>query len=338
MIGTSCPQWFLICQEFALSLGDWGRVEDPYVEVHADLCRSNGSWPPERGISFWKERQRWCPGGWVSPWVSAISSSEGNKEGTAVTRGIFACLQADKDRRDLNMDSEEIDADKMSRFIRINELRLVTEYNPTVISSSSLPSPQHPASSIRASSGSSVYAWGCVQGLPQWCRWVGGSHAYLCCCRMVWEQTLHWSRHVGWRDDRRQFFWSPSRFEALMGKELHFLPLLLLLPLGICHVVPCLQILLSQDPLSVAEKPQETWKPKRPAPRSRLFFTQKRELSICLALSKHIQKLVGNFSNKNFPTPPSFTPLFVSSTKKIRHRIMESWNQSHRISWSGRDL
>uniref|UniRef100_A0A8C9FRB4 Endoplasmic reticulum protein 27 n=1 Tax=Pavo cristatus TaxID=9049 RepID=A0A8C9FRB4_PAVCR len=78
-----------------------------------------------------KRRQRWCPGGWVSLWVSAISSSEGNKEGTAVTRGIFACLQADKDRRDMDMDSEEIDADKMSRFIRMNELRLVTEYNPT---------------------------------------------------------------------------------------------------------------------------------------------------------------------------------------------------------------
>lgn len=319
MIGTSCPQWFLICQEFALSLGDWGRVEDPYVEVHADLCRSNGSWPPERGISFWKERQRWCPGGWVSPWVSAISSSEGNKEGTAVTRGIFACLQADKDRRDLNMESEEIDADKMSRFIRINELRLVTEYNPTVISSSSLPSPQHPASSIRASSGSSVYAWGCVQGLPQWCRWVGGSHAYLCCCRMVWEQTLHWSRHVGWRDDRRQFFWSPSRFEALMGKELHFLPLLLLLPLGICHVVPCLQILLSQDPLSVAEKPQETWKPKRPAPRSRLFFTQKHIETWAQYMSSYVKaysKAGRKLLKQKFSHPSILHPIICQLNKK----------------------
>lgn len=101
-----------------------------------------------------------------------------------------------------------------------------------------------------------------------------------------------------------------------MGKELHFLPLLLLLPLGICHVVPCLQILLSQDPLSVAEKPQETWKPKRPAPRSRLFFTQKLELSICLAMSEHIQKLVGNFSNKNFPTPSILHPIICQLKKK----------------------
>ena len=46
-----------------------------------------------------------------------------------------------------------------------------------------------------------------------------------------------------------------------MGKELFFLPLLLLLPLGICHVVPCLQILLSQDPLSVAEKPKKHGNP-----------------------------------------------------------------------------
>lgn len=67
-----------------------------------------------------------------------------------MTCGIFACLQADKDRRDMDLDKEEIDADKMSRFIRMNELRLVTEYNPTVISSSSLPSPQHPASPILA--------------------------------------------------------------------------------------------------------------------------------------------------------------------------------------------
>lgn len=77
------------------------------------------------------------------------------------------------------MEKEEIDADKMTRFIRMNELRLVTEYNPTVISSSSLPSPQHLASSIAASSGSSVYAWGCVQGLPQWCRWSWGKPVHI---------------------------------------------------------------------------------------------------------------------------------------------------------------
>ncbi|NXT24340.1 ERP27 protein, partial [Syrrhaptes paradoxus] len=38
--------------------------------------------------------------------------------------------RVDNDRRDLDINSKDVDAEKMSRFIRINELRLVTEYNP----------------------------------------------------------------------------------------------------------------------------------------------------------------------------------------------------------------
>ncbi|XP_075285666.1 endoplasmic reticulum resident protein 27 [Opisthocomus hoazin] len=38
--------------------------------------------------------------------------------------------RVDNDRRDLDMNSEDVDAKKMIRFIRMNELRLVTEYNP----------------------------------------------------------------------------------------------------------------------------------------------------------------------------------------------------------------
>ncbi|NXX45856.1 ERP27 protein, partial [Tricholaema leucomelas] len=36
----------------------------------------------------------------------------------------------DNDRRDLDLNNKDIDAEKMTRFVRINELRLVTEYNP----------------------------------------------------------------------------------------------------------------------------------------------------------------------------------------------------------------
>ncbi|KAM8820061.1 endoplasmic reticulum resident protein 27 [Eudromia elegans] len=53
------------------------------------------------------------------------------RERTAVTVGVFVYLQIDGDRRDLpNTDGEEIQAETMIRFVRINELRLVTEYNP----------------------------------------------------------------------------------------------------------------------------------------------------------------------------------------------------------------
>ncbi|KAM6092855.1 endoplasmic reticulum resident protein 27 [Theristicus caerulescens] len=38
--------------------------------------------------------------------------------------------RVDNDRRDLDMSSKDVDAEKMTRFIRMNELRLVTEYNP----------------------------------------------------------------------------------------------------------------------------------------------------------------------------------------------------------------
>ncbi|XP_010138724.1 PREDICTED: endoplasmic reticulum resident protein 27 [Buceros rhinoceros silvestris] len=52
------------------------------------------------------------------------------EERTAVTVSVFACLQVDNDRRDLDMNNKDVDAEKMTRFIRMNELRLVTEYNP----------------------------------------------------------------------------------------------------------------------------------------------------------------------------------------------------------------
>uniref|UniRef100_A0A8C3N7J8 Uncharacterized protein n=1 Tax=Geospiza parvula TaxID=87175 RepID=A0A8C3N7J8_GEOPR len=39
-------------------------------------------------------------------------------------------LPVDNDRRDLDMSSREVDAKKLTRFVRMNELRLVTEYNP----------------------------------------------------------------------------------------------------------------------------------------------------------------------------------------------------------------
>ncbi|NXK95873.1 ERP27 protein, partial [Formicarius rufipectus] len=38
--------------------------------------------------------------------------------------------RVDNDRRDLDMNKEDVDTEKLIRFVRINELRLVTEYNP----------------------------------------------------------------------------------------------------------------------------------------------------------------------------------------------------------------
>ncbi|XP_009288421.2 PREDICTED: endoplasmic reticulum resident protein 27 [Aptenodytes forsteri] len=46
------------------------------------------------------------------------------------TKSCQVSLQVDNDRRDLDMNSKDVDAEKMTRFIRMNELRLVTEYNP----------------------------------------------------------------------------------------------------------------------------------------------------------------------------------------------------------------
>ncbi|XP_064308247.1 endoplasmic reticulum resident protein 27 [Phalacrocorax carbo] len=47
---------------------------------------------------------------------------------TANTVTLFR--RVDNDRRDLDMNNKDVDAEKMTRFIRMNELRLVTEYNP----------------------------------------------------------------------------------------------------------------------------------------------------------------------------------------------------------------
>ncbi|KAF1445610.1 Endoplasmic reticulum resident protein 27, partial [Spheniscus mendiculus] len=70
--------------------------------------------------------QQLCPFGWFSyrSMVACFFSR------MVVTVGVFACLQVDNDRRDLDMNSKDVDAEKMTRFVRMNELRLVTEYNP----------------------------------------------------------------------------------------------------------------------------------------------------------------------------------------------------------------
>ncbi|OPJ69061.1 endoplasmic reticulum resident protein 27 [Patagioenas fasciata monilis] len=38
--------------------------------------------------------------------------------------------RVDNDRKDLDMNSNDLDAEKITRFVQMNELRLVTEYNP----------------------------------------------------------------------------------------------------------------------------------------------------------------------------------------------------------------
>ncbi|NXW91756.1 ERP27 protein, partial [Alopecoenas beccarii] len=38
--------------------------------------------------------------------------------------------RVDNDRKDLDMNSNDADAEKVTHFVRMNELRLVTEYNP----------------------------------------------------------------------------------------------------------------------------------------------------------------------------------------------------------------
>ncbi|KAM6306921.1 endoplasmic reticulum resident protein 27-like [Podargus strigoides] len=46
------------------------------------------------------------------------------------TNTITLFRRVDNDRRNLDMNSEDVDAEKMTRFIWMNELHLVTEYNP----------------------------------------------------------------------------------------------------------------------------------------------------------------------------------------------------------------
>ncbi|XP_035756882.1 endoplasmic reticulum resident protein 27 [Egretta garzetta] len=57
-----------------------------------------------------------------APRIMSMVSLTGNS--ICVTRIV------DNDRRDLDMNNKDVDAEKITRFIRMNELRLVTEYNP----------------------------------------------------------------------------------------------------------------------------------------------------------------------------------------------------------------
>ncbi|NXT07468.1 ERP27 protein, partial [Prunella fulvescens] len=56
---------------------------------------------------------------------AAVLSHYGASEST-----VALFRRVDNDRRDLDMSTREVDAKKLTRFVRINELRLVTEYNP----------------------------------------------------------------------------------------------------------------------------------------------------------------------------------------------------------------
>ncbi|NWY25423.1 ERP27 protein, partial [Pheucticus melanocephalus] len=56
---------------------------------------------------------------------AAVLSHYGAAENTVV---LFRTV--DNDRRDLDMSSREVDAKTLTHFVRMNELRLVTEYNP----------------------------------------------------------------------------------------------------------------------------------------------------------------------------------------------------------------
>ncbi|XP_068795384.1 endoplasmic reticulum resident protein 27 [Struthio camelus] len=61
--------------------------------------------------------------------LSSSAAVRARYNATTSTLALFR--RADDDRRDLDIvDGKEVNAEKMSRFIRMNELRLVTEYNP----------------------------------------------------------------------------------------------------------------------------------------------------------------------------------------------------------------
>ncbi|NXX86786.1 ERP27 protein, partial [Urocolius indicus] len=48
----------------------------------------------------------------------------------AVANTVKLFRRVDNARRDLDLNNKDIDAEKITRFVRMNELRLVTEYNP----------------------------------------------------------------------------------------------------------------------------------------------------------------------------------------------------------------
>ncbi|XP_058719656.1 endoplasmic reticulum resident protein 27-like [Poecile atricapillus] len=56
---------------------------------------------------------------------AAVLSHYGASENT-----VAVFRRVDNDRRDLDMNNGDVDAKKLTHFVRMNELRLVTEYNP----------------------------------------------------------------------------------------------------------------------------------------------------------------------------------------------------------------
>ncbi|XP_066040706.1 endoplasmic reticulum resident protein 27 isoform X1 [Chamaea fasciata] len=71
------------------------------------------------------------PGGRTDP-GGALRPQQQRRRPVPLRRGGEHCraVPQDSDRRDLDMNNRDVDAEKLTRFIRMNELRLVTEYNP----------------------------------------------------------------------------------------------------------------------------------------------------------------------------------------------------------------
>ncbi|KAF1398188.1 Endoplasmic reticulum resident protein 27, partial [Spheniscus magellanicus] len=82
--------------------------------------------------------RRWLPGGGSAPRPPpspppsfGLSTSPAVLTHYGVAANTVTLFRrVDNDRRDLDMNSKDVDAEKMTRFVRMNELRLVTEYNP----------------------------------------------------------------------------------------------------------------------------------------------------------------------------------------------------------------
>lgn len=113
-----------------------------------------------------------------------------------MTVGVFACLQVDSERRDLDMNDRDVDAEKLTRFVRMNELRLVTEYNPVVIINSLHSSPLSLAFLLlMVSSGPRLH----IQMCEGWSNGVDGieeaTQPFTAAPHMDWKQ-IFWGRNV----------------------------------------------------------------------------------------------------------------------------------------------
>ncbi|XP_017593240.1 PREDICTED: endoplasmic reticulum resident protein 27, partial [Corvus brachyrhynchos] len=110
------------------SAGTASTTEKPVLLNNIEDAEAFVSGAEVAVIGFFQVCSQHLPSASREPYPTLMRAVLSHYGASANTVALFRTV--DNDRRDLDMNNRDVDAKKLTRFVRMNELRLVTEYNP----------------------------------------------------------------------------------------------------------------------------------------------------------------------------------------------------------------